>query len=832
MKSKPANVKGRIRQLESLVVDLMNQQKQTQAVSDTTTTPTERSGSIASETAKPGPYTELTPPSDNEAALQYTNGLQGAASPDCGVEKPFGHMSISKNDEISYHGASHWETILSSISDLKNELGDDDEGGEQLTGEEALETADDSSKDSPTDQTQPSHSAQIPLLVGNPVRVTKEDLINAMPEKRVADRLLSLWFNSPDPFKPIIHAPTFQEEYKQYWKDPKRTPVMWLGLTFAILSLAESFALRDADYTSTAATACRERVYKYRSLAASATVLSDFTTPKRYTIECLVFYTAGLVGNDGFMKVWLMTGLVLRLCLRMGYHRDPSFYRNISAFDGEIRRRVWTCVSMIDIMISFQLGLPSMVTTIITDTEPPRNLLDRDFNPSTKVLPPGRSADELTPASYARTKVGIVRIFAQAAELGHSTAPVKHEDVMRLDGELEVACDSMPALLKMPDISELVTDPPEQLMCRTNLALLVHKTRIILHRNLMLIPLSQLSEEEQVRGIGTSKMICTESALNVLQLHHTIHAETQPGGKLYSVKWYMGSISTHDFLLAAMVVCLVLSQQMSEDEQLRLTGSQLWCPRRQAMTEALERSYEIWNSGSATKQSQSGLSYCREKDATASTSGETHKASRAMAVMLDRVKTHFQGRPEDPSTCGTQPPSVPAHLQNSMQQNANMPFHGVVSNVPWTGEVPDQPSNENGLVSGGPPNMPRSTVSQDPTPAGNASGFDFSAIGDMIDGPVPMDWGYWDDQILQQNTQQVNAGGDVDASGTRMFAGGQNHNSFGMEGSAMASDATIPMMQTNLSDLQFNWQDLQDVDLDIRDYGSGGLWGASPHWQT
>jgi hypothetical protein len=95
-----------------------------------------------------------------------------------------------------------------------------------------------------------------------------------MPEKRVADRLLSLWFNSPDPFKPIIHAPTYQEEYKQFWKDPKSASPSWLGLTFAILSLAESFGLRDADFGSAAAKACLARVENLHSLSAAAMMVS------------------------------------------------------------------------------------------------------------------------------------------------------------------------------------------------------------------------------------------------------------------------------------------------------------------------------------------------------------------------------------------------------------------------------------------------------------------------------------------------------------------------------------------------------------------------------
>ncbi|EME87634.1 uncharacterized protein MYCFIDRAFT_28434, partial [Pseudocercospora fijiensis CIRAD86] len=503
-KQKPTqNVKGRIRQLENLVVDLMNQQNQngTDGKSD----------------------------QENQNARRESSNTTSDVD---GATKPFGQMRISKN-EISYVGETHWQAILHGISELKRDLGDEAEENE---GEDAAE-----------------HQHPAPAHV--------QQLIDSVPEKKVADRLLSLWFNSPDPFKPIIHAPTFQDEYRRFWRDPKDTPTMWLGLFYAILSLAASFGLRDIDPASEPAQRILKQVNQYHTLSASAAVLGDFTKPKQYTVECLILYAAGLRSNDAFVNVWLMIGLVLRLCLRMGYHRDPANYPGISAFDGEMRRRVWAIISMIDVLISFQLGLPSMVKTLQSDTQPPRNLLDRDFGANTKALPPSRGIDELTPSSYTRAKLHLVRIFADASEISHATTSPSYETIMDLDRRLEEGKAMVPPLLQMPDISELVTDPAEQLMCRFNLDLLYLKTKIVLHRRYMEKPLAQLTPHEQTMGIGVSRKTCVGCALRVLRHHHTIYNATQAGGQLESVKWYMGSISTHDFLLAAMIVCLELSQQ-------------------------------------------------------------------------------------------------------------------------------------------------------------------------------------------------------------------------------------------------------------------------------
>lgn len=371
VKNKPVqNVKGRVRQLESLVMDLMNQQgKSAQAAArdgndrtGTSTTSEQNVSSATSQREGNGVCSEPTPPSENDPSPDFSTSQPNTGSPESGVDQPFGKMKISK-EEISYHGADNWQAILHSISELKRELGNDEDVAEDHGLGDEPEVTMNSWRTVPMGGVQPHASTGLGFMLGNPNTVTRDELIKAVPEKRVCDRLLSLWFNSPDPFKPIIHGPTFQNEYRRFWHSRNETPTMWLGLLFAILSLAESFGLRDIDPSTPSAQACLERVNRYHDLAASAAVLADFTKPKQHTLECLIAYTAGLRSNNAFVNVWLMIGLIVRLALRMGYHRDASHYPSITPFQGEMRRRVWAAISMIDVLISFQLGLPSMVST-------------------------------------------------------------------------------------------------------------------------------------------------------------------------------------------------------------------------------------------------------------------------------------------------------------------------------------------------------------------------------------------------------------------------------------------------------------------------------------
>ncbi|OQO02138.1 hypothetical protein B0A48_11690 [Cryoendolithus antarcticus] len=846
-RNKPTqNVKGRIRQLETLVVDLMNQQKSTGPSAEGTSTGRGssgggRSGSGAAVNDQP------TPPSDLEESPQGSEESQKADNlPELGVERPFGQMKVSK-DEISYHGASHWQTILNSISDLRRDLGDEEEAADVDEDDRSPE----SYWGANSKPVMPGPTSGLGFMLGhNPGAAnSKEELLKAVPEKRVADRLLSMWFNSPDPFKPCIHAPTFQNEYRRFWQNPSDAPVMWLGLLFGILSIAESFGLRGGAPDDPKSAACAARATRYHSMAASAAVLGDFTKPKQYTLECLVVYGAGMRSSNAFLNVWLMIGLILRLALRMGYHRDASAYGNITPFQGEMRRRVWSLISMIDVLISFQLGLPSLVRTLAADTEPPRNLLDRDFGKDTKVLPPGRPIEELTPSSYTRAKVGLVHIFAQATELSHATALVSHDEVMQLDGGLEAAKAAIPPLLQMPEFHELVTDPAEQLMCRFNLELLYLKTKIVLHRRYMLVPLHELSIEEQTRGIGHSRLLCVNSSIKVLKHHHTIYAASQAGGQLDSVKWYMGSISTHDFLLAAMVICLELSQQMREDRMIFLSNGQM-CPRRQDMINSLEQSQKIWSGAAPRHVAASGgaLGVADVYSKSERMFSETEKAAKAMAVMLERVKAHFEAQPladpvvskacVDAAQAGVAASSSGAASEHSWAMPAENAFQGLVSNVDWSGDLPTNgaftgPSTGD-YTQGTDTSYVTANLSIDASDGANIP-IDYSNIGDMLDLPVNMDWDHWDDTVMRTDAPvNTGRGADAFAGQSSAYSSMANGYSNGIvpDGTNALSFVENGMNASNgFNELDLRWEDMQSVDLDIRDYGSGGLWGKSPSWQ-
>ena len=145
--------------------------------------------------------------------------------------------------------------------------------------------------------------------------------------------------------------------------------------------------------------------------------------------------------------------------MRMGYHRDPSHFSNISPFHGEMRRRVWAPVMLGDVLISSQMGMLHMVSRDQWDTKEPRNLDDVDLDEEMEELPPSRPESDFTTALGAIIRRRITMVLGEIADLTASVKPSDCSVVMRLDRMLHEAERHIPPL-RVRDVSDSLADSP------------------------------------------------------------------------------------------------------------------------------------------------------------------------------------------------------------------------------------------------------------------------------------------------------------------------------------------------------------------------------------
>ncbi|KPM42527.1 hypothetical protein AK830_g4060 [Neonectria ditissima] len=497
------------------------------------------------------------------------------------MNEPVGRMHFS-GSQTSYLSDEHWAAVLDDIAEVK-------EFFEQHEASEVHSEANSTSSIGPE------------LLFSSFEPPTQEDILSSMPHRLIVDRLISRYFNSEDGASVIIHTPTFQKEYDRFWEDPAATPVIWVGALYSIMATATIFSLHSVQGIPEAVNEKRNTALLYKHRVVQCLRLSDYTRPVPYTLETLIAYFSleYSLNREAQLGIWLVFGVIIRLALRMGYHRDPGHYPEISAFDGEMRRRVWATLLPLDILTSGQIGLPWMIKLSLVDTQSPRNLLDGDFNEETSILPSARPSSELTPVSYTIIKGRLAAVLGQISDLTSAARPIRYEDVRDMDRLLLATHSSMPPGLQMRPIQSSIMDSPSLIMKRFNLDLLHQKARCILHRKFMVLAWADSQYHE-------SRQACVKAALQILQHQNAIHSETQSGGLLEAGKWMVSSLTTHDFLLAAMILCLDLDHRRQTrgqcDDRQQMTDAGFLETQENELLGALETSRKIWNASSHSSE--------------------------------------------------------------------------------------------------------------------------------------------------------------------------------------------------------------------------------------
>lgn len=453
----------------------------------------------------------------------------------------------------------------------------------------------------------------------------KSEVLASFPAKPAVDRLVARYFNSYDPAVHIIHGPTFQVQYDKHWQNSNETSVVFLALLYGIMTLALQSYHRAGDEPPEYRGKSSDLSIGFRRLTAQCLVLADTTQPMPQMLEALILHVQAEYSRsrDAETGVLMLVSICIRMAMRMGYHRDPTPYQSITPFQGEMRRRVWTFVRQSDLLFSFQFGLPSMIRTDHIDTEIPRNLYDDELHEDMKTLPASRPELEITPMSYMIAKARLTFCFGRIVDRTQSIhLPPTYEEIMQFDTQLREARAQTPPHLQLRSMQESFHDPANLIMQRYGLELIYLKSQCVLHRKF-------IARGRDSQKYAYSRRTCIDASMEMLAHQSTLHHEAQPGGRLRSVKWFISSLTTHDFLLAAMIVCLDL-YHTSEAERLGQKSSTASSPadsdsfaqdRREQMMNAIRHCIGIWDS-------------LRDQ------SMEAYKASTTLRVMLEKLLAH------------------------------------------------------------------------------------------------------------------------------------------------------------------------------------------------
>ncbi|OJD14922.1 hypothetical protein AJ78_04781 [Emergomyces pasteurianus Ep9510] len=561
-----ATMQGRVRHLEKMVMALAREKSPASGSSQSWSTPTEfRSdgGEIRDyhfgyrfET-----YASGSTRSENheDSTIPPIESIESAQT-----------LNLPTGGDSRYFDSGHWASILSDIGELKGYFEDQ---GEYDASDSAAEAG---------------HCVtETDLLSGRFARLTQMEILDQVPPKPLADTLISRYLSSDDQPIVLVHGPSFRKQYELFWQDPWSTPITWVSKLFSIMCIALRAYAQSGEQMPESVLDPMQLVDQYRQMAVHCLFAGNYATGPPHAVEALIlyFFTEYTRNPDMQLPCWLLFGVIIRVAMRKGYHRDPRHHPGLSVFEGELRRRAWTVLFHMDLLTAVDAGMPRMINPLHMDAELPRCILDEDIDENTIELPPPRPDAACPGLAYVNAKRPMILVYGNIVDMNNSRMLAPYEEILKLDKALADSYRVIPPLSKQNPTEPPVTDPPALIMRRLTLDLMYQKGRCILHRKYYTISWNNPQ-------YTYSRHTCIEAAMATLQQHAVLYRETQPGGVVHHFRWMRTSLISHESLLASMILCLYLDRLNQQDAG-RVEIDNITPERRSEMLKLLRSAYAI-----------------------------------------------------------------------------------------------------------------------------------------------------------------------------------------------------------------------------------------------
>ena len=425
-------------------------------------------------------------------------------------------------------GAAHWAAMLADIEEFETIIGEDDE----IVGADVDPGSDEGDSSG--------------LLFGASKPLSFQQVLSRfLPPRHEADRSVAAYFRATAVAAPFVHTAQLMRLYRLFWDNPSTASPLWTSILFSILDIAT----RTLSTSSEASSGEHPKADRFATAAAHCLAVGEYYRPQRFAVEALFLYAQSrcLTSVDISPVVAILFGTLVRLATIRGYHRDADGSRGeITAFEGEMRRRTWSLCMQLDMFVSFQVGLPSNIQFPTWDTRPPTNLLDSDFDEDTVQLPPPRPDSEPTEVLFHIAKHRLMTVFEKVLRHTLSATERPDDELEMIEQELRGTYAALPPVFQPRPMADSIVDPPSVVVTRLCVCSIYQKCLCVLHRKYVAC------------GRQKSVQICHDSASDLVRRFLDLYKEFEPGGQLQTERWFMGSVTWHDFLLGCAALCLTI----------------------------------------------------------------------------------------------------------------------------------------------------------------------------------------------------------------------------------------------------------------------------------
>ncbi|KAI1417960.1 fungal-specific transcription factor domain-containing protein [Hypoxylon sp. FL1857] len=389
-------------------------------------------------------------------------------------------------------------------------------------------------------------TAPITVFVDSMTPIQKR-MADVLPSRAVCDALLDVYLHGSETIYRVLHIPTFMRQYNQYWEGqtqpdaflPQLLSILCVGYRYVGAGKGQ-YPDREGIHIPTASSLVRTWLDSLRGKQ-----LVEFSTLQAEILQLM----AQRMINPQNQESWTHLGLIVRMAMTMGFHRDPSeFAQKISPFWAEQRRKLWYTILELDVHMSMQCNLPCCIREGDFTCQPPRNLNDEDIHPGTEQLPPSKPIDQDTDSRVQVFAASTLSMRFRIVDIINRTDTLQdYSQVLELGNELERVFEDIRYIVP-PTHSNDMQEVRRRWMTRVVLDMNCRRPLLALYR-----PFA-LSDTDVPQQIVTGYLRSSMILLCYLD-------ELDPQSPDYHHIWHMHQlVLKQEILQAAFSVCYYMKQ--------------------------------------------------------------------------------------------------------------------------------------------------------------------------------------------------------------------------------------------------------------------------------
>jgi hypothetical protein len=262
------------------------------------------------------------------------------------------------------------------------------------------------------------------------------EMIQALPDDATIDALSLRYVSNLESVMRVVHIPSFNMncwEIKvmrqtQNSKRPVHVPEAALPQLLAAMIISS----RLSDFHEPGAQQLPEPLIS-QYLDMIKDWLESLKGKQRITLSVIQAETLLLIAKTVKMvpvpQLWKDSGILIRVAMVMGLHRDPVGLVAMSLFEKDQRRKIWHTIVELDLQISLAVGLPPAIQSFDFNSETIVNVDDEDLAEDMTEYPISQplsvwtdALPQIILAASIRERLDTANILARNIDIEHEAA--------------------------------------------------------------------------------------------------------------------------------------------------------------------------------------------------------------------------------------------------------------------------------------------------------------------------------------------------------------------------------------------------------------------------